>query len=55
MKNSNLKLILGIVGGIVVVSAIVVALVHFWDDLKGLIPGVGKKEPELDEFADIEV
>ncbi len=55
MKNSNLKLILGIVGGVVVVSAIVVALIHFWDDLKKLIPGIGKKDEALDEFADIEV
>lgn len=47
MKNSNLRLILGIVGGVVVVAAIAVALIHFWDDLKKLLPG-GKKE-ELDE------
>lgn len=53
MKNNNLKLILGIVGGVVVVGSIVVALIHFWDDLKKLLP-CGKCEEELDEFADIE-
>ena len=48
MKNNNLRLILGIVGGIVVVAAIAVALIHFWDELKKLLPG-GKKQDELDE------
>lgn len=47
MKNNNLRLILGIVGGVVVVAAIAFALIHFWDDLKKLLPG-GKKN-ELDE------
>ena len=31
MKN-NLKLILGIIGGVVVVGSIAVAMIHFWDD-----------------------
>ena len=30
MKN-NLKLILGIIGGVVVVGSIAVAMIHFWD------------------------
>lgn len=55
MKNSNnnLKLIFSIVGGVVIVAAIVVALVHFWDDIKKLLPSCKCKE-ELDEFEDIE-
>lgn len=55
MKNSNnnLKLICSIVGGVVIVAAIVVALVHFWDDIKKLLPSCKCKE-ELDEFEDIE-
>lgn len=52
MKNSNLRLILGIVGGVVVVAAIAVALIHFWDDLKKLLPG-GKKDELDEEFADL--
>ena len=52
MKNSNLRLILGIVGGVVVVAAIAVALIHFWDDLKKLVPW-GKKEELDEEFADL--
>ena len=41
MKN-NLKLILGIIGGVVVVGSIAVAMIHFWDDLKKLLPCFGK-------------
>lgn len=51
MKNSTLKMILAIVGGVVVVAGIAVALIHFWDDLKKLLP-CGKKCRELDDFAD---
>ena len=40
MKN-NLKLILGIIGGVVVVGSIAVAMIHFWDDLKKLLPWAG--------------
>lgn len=56
MKNKNTKLVLGIVGGVVVLGAIVVALIHFWDDIKKLIPC--KKEEDdfedFDEFDDVE-
>lgn len=59
MKNSHLKTILGIIGGIVVAAAIAVALIRYWDSLKKLLPG--KREDEFgDEFdeedlADIEI
>ena len=36
MKN-NLKLILGIIGGVVVVGSIAVAMIHFWDDLVEIV------------------
>ncbi len=59
MKNSHLKTILGIIGGIVVAAAIAVALIRYWDSLKKLLPG-GKEEDFADEFgaddlADIEI
>lgn len=47
MKNSHLKTILGIIGGIVVAAAIAVALIRYWDSLKKLLPG-----NRTDEFAD---
>lgn len=53
MKNSTLRLILGIVGAVVVLGAITAAVIHFWDDIKRLLP-IGKSDIELDEFADIE-
>ena len=43
MKN-NLKLILGIA----------VAMIHFWDDLKKLLPCFGKCDEGLDDFDEIE-
>ena len=54
MKNSTLRLILGIVGAVVVLGAITAAVIHFWDDIKKLLPGK-KSTCELDEFADLEV
>lgn len=54
MKNSTLKLILAIVGAVVVLGAIAVAVIHFWEDIKKLLPCC-KKQDELDEFADIEI
>ena len=53
MKN-NLKLILGIIGGVVVVGSIAVAMIHFWDDLKKLLPCFGKRDEGLDDFDEIE-
>ena len=55
-KNSTLKLVLAIVGGVVVVGAMVVALIHFWEDTNKLLPCCKEKDEldELDEFDDIE-
>ena len=53
MKN-NLKLILGIIGGVVVVGSIAVAMIHFWDDLKKLLPCFGKCDEGLDDLDEIE-
>lgn len=53
MKN-NLKLILGIIGGVVVVGSIAVAMIHFLDDLKKLLPCFGKCDEGLDDFDEIE-
>ena len=53
IKN-NLKLILGIIGGVVVVGSIAVAMIHFWDDLKKLLPCFGKCDEGLDDFDEIE-
>lgn len=54
MKNNTLKLILAIVGAVVVLGAIAVAVIHFWEDIKKILPCC-KKQDELDEFADLEV
>lgn len=53
MKNSTLKLVLSIVGAVVVLGAITAAVIHFWEDIKKLLP-CGKTACEMDEFADIE-
>lgn len=55
MKNKNLRLILSIVGAVVVVGTLAVALIHFWDDLKKLIPCSCKCDELEDDFEDIEV
>ena len=46
-KNSSLKLVLAIIGGVVVVGTMVVALIHFWEDIKKLLPCCKEKD-ELD-------
>lgn len=53
MKNNTLKLIFALVGGVVTLAAIAVALIHFWDDIKKLLP-CGKCCEEIEDFADIE-
>lgn len=54
-KNSTMKLICAIVGGVVIVGAMVVTLVHFWDDLKKLCPCCKREEAEaLAEEEDFE-
>ncbi len=52
-NNSTLKLVLAIVGGVVVAAAAVVAVLHFWDDLKKYLPCCKAKQ-EQEDFADIE-
>lgn len=54
MKNSTLKLILSIVGGVVVLGAIAVGLIHFWDDIKKLLPCCCEDDDELLAFDDVE-
>ncbi len=53
-KKSNLGTILGIVGAVVVVAAVAVAMIHFWDDIKKLFPCCKGQDDELEEFSDIE-
>lgn len=45
-KNGTMKLICAIVGGVVILGAMVFTLVHFWDDLKKLCPCCKKAEEE---------
>lgn len=52
-KNNHLGIICSIVGGVVIAAAVVVALIHFWDDVKKLLPCC-KCNEESDEFVDIE-
>lgn len=54
MKNSTMRVILSIVGGVVVVAGIAFALIHFWGDIKAMLPCCCKKDEALDEFEDIE-
>ena len=49
----RIALILAIIGGVVVVGAAAVAVLHFWDDLKKYLPCCKCKQEEED-FADIE-
>jgi len=49
-KNSTMKLIFTIVGAVVVLGTITAAVIHFWDDIKKLLPG----EKEKDEFEDFD-
>ena len=53
-KKSNLGTILGIVGAVVVVAAIAVAMIHFWDDIKKALPCCKEKDDDLEDFSDIE-
>lgn len=53
-KNSNWGMICSIVGGIVIAAAAVVALLHFWDDIKVLLPCCKCKDDEVDAFADLD-
>ena len=51
-KNSTMKIIFTIVGAVVVLGTIVAAVVHFWEDIKKLLPGC-KEEKDFDDFDDI--
>lgn len=54
MKNNTLRIILSVVGAVVTLGAIALAIVHFWDDIKALLPA--KKDEVFDEdFEDIAV
>lgn len=53
MKKSNWGLVCSIVGAVVIAGAAVAALIHFWDDIKKLLPCCNCSA-ECDEFADIE-
>ena len=54
MKNNTLRVILTVVGAVVTLGAMVLAIVHFWDDIKSLLPT--KKDEVFDEdFEDIAV
>ncbi len=54
-ENKTLKAVLAIIGGVVVLGAIIVGLIHFWDDIKKYLPGCCKEDDdELLEFDDIE-
>lgn len=54
MKNNTLRVILTVVGAVVTLGAMVLAIVHFWDDIKSLLPA--KKDEDFDEdFEDIAI
>lgn len=54
MKNSSLRTILSVVGAVVTLGAVVLAIIHFWDDIKSLLPA--KKDEDFDEdFEDIAI
>ena len=54
--NKTLKAIVSVVGIVAVVGALAVALVHFWDDLKDLLPCCCKHhtDSDFDDFEDYE-
>ncbi len=53
MKNNTAKIVCAIVGGVVIVGAMVVALIHFWDDIKKLLPT--GKDKDAEDFSDIDI
>lgn len=54
MKKNSWGLICSIVGGAVIAAAAIVALVHFWDDLKALLPCCKCGDDEDEVFADLD-
>ncbi|MBP3412010.1 MAG: hypothetical protein J6K89_02000 [Oscillospiraceae bacterium] len=49
-KEGALKKILAIIGALVVVGGAVVAIIHFWEDIKDKLPCC--KKSKIDEFED---
>ena len=57
MKKPNLTMIFTIIGAVVAIGAAVFAVIHFWDDIKKILPGKKKDEElfdDLDEFDEFE-
>ena len=54
MKKNKTGWILAIVGAVVVVGAITYAMIHFWDDIKGFLPGGKKGEADFADFEALE-
>ncbi len=54
MKKNNVGIICTIVGGAVIAAAAVVALIHFWDDIKKLLPCCKCTEEATEDFADLD-
>ena len=53
-KNSSLKLVLAIIGALAVIGSIVVTVIHFWDDIKKLLPcGKCEEAEDLEDLEDI--
>ena len=50
MKKNKTGWILAIVGAVVVVCAITYAMIHFWEDIKNLLPGGKKDEEDFEDF-----
>ncbi len=53
-KNNTLKIVLAVVGGVVVVGTIVAAVIHFWDDIKKVLPGCCKEDEDFEEFEELD-
>ena len=55
MKNNNgLRIILSVIGAVVALGVVALAVVHFWDDIKSLLPA--KKEDIFDDdFEDVAI
>lgn len=51
-KNSTLKIIFTIVGAVVVLGTIAAAVIHFWEDIKKLIPAK-KDDKDFEDFDDL--
>ncbi len=55
-KENGLKKILAIIGGLVVLGGAVVAIIHFWEDIKEKLPCCKKSALEdFEDFVDGEI